>query len=90
MNTFNDILTDELVEFRIRAREMQIWNISDIIRNVLDSRGSFVMDTSDGQVVYHMGQQWGNKRVEFIKQFINIDLQFKVNAVLQKKRNLQG
>lgn len=44
---------DELIEYRKRAREERNWKLADRIRNYLDRKHSFVIDTEQGQVVYH-------------------------------------
>lgn len=44
---------DELVEMRAKARENKDWAFADEIRNYLDSKGAIIMDTKDGQEVYH-------------------------------------
>ena len=52
MDTTN-ILTDELVFHREKARKHKNYRLSDLIRNELDKRGTYIMDTAEGQVIYH-------------------------------------
>lgn len=47
------ILTDELCYLRQQARAAKNWKVSDEIREELERRGSFVVDTKDGQEVHH-------------------------------------
>ena len=47
------MLIDELVHLREVARANKDWKTSDAIRDELASRGSFVVDTKDGQEVTH-------------------------------------
>tara|TARA_R110000772_G_scaffold20466_2_gene56770 strand:- start:73942 stop:75174 length:1233 start_codon:yes stop_codon:yes gene_type:complete len=47
---------DELIYIRDKARNNELWELSDKIRDYLDSKGSIVYDTKDGQEVYH-GQE---------------------------------
>lgn len=44
---------DELVNLRQEARVEKNWKLSDEIRTYLDSRHAFIIDTNDGQVIYH-------------------------------------
>ena len=74
---YKNILTDELVDIREVERLHNNYEATDAIRNELDSRGSFVVDTANGQVIYHMGSQWSNKRKEFLKDIRDIDAKFK-------------
>lgn len=69
------ILTDELTDMREIARLNKDFKTSDLIRDELDSRGSFCMDTPNGQVVYHMGE--GYTREYMIKNIRDIDQKFK-------------
>lgn len=56
---------DELVNSRKQARIKRNWNLSDKIRNYLDTKHVFVFDTEHGQVVYHRNE---TTRVELIDQ----------------------
>jgi 23S rRNA A2030 N6-methylase RlmJ len=71
------IVTDELTAIREVEHAHKNYALSDAIRAELDKRGSFVIDTAKGQVVYHMGEKWANKRTEFLKNIKQIDLNFK-------------
>ena len=71
------IVTDELTAIREVEHAHKNYALSDAIRAELDTRGSFCIDTAKGQVVYHMGNQWSNKRQEFLKKIKEIDLTFK-------------
>jgi cysteinyl-tRNA synthetase len=70
------IVTDELTDIREIEHAHKNYTVSDAIRSELDKRGSFCIDTAKGQVVYHMGNQWANKRKEFLKNIKEIDLKF--------------
>ncbi len=70
-----DKLTDELIYLRSLAREEKNYMESDLIRNILDSRGVFVFDTKDDQIVYHLGD--GYTRQEVIKNIKHIDSMFR-------------
>jgi len=78
------ILTDELTAIREIEHAHKNYALSDAIRSELDKRGSFVIDTSKGQIVYHMSLKWANKRKEFLKQIKQIDLNFKINKLCIK------
>lgn len=69
MKQLSNTNTDELVYLREIARQDKDFKKSDEIRNILDSRGSFVFDTKDGQVVYHLG-------IEYTRDYVskNLDL----------------
>lgn len=67
MPTIINANTDELVYLREIARQDKDFQKSDEIRNILDSRGSFVFDTKDGQVVYHLG-------IEYTRYYVNKNL----------------
>lgn len=69
---YSEMLTDELTYIREVEYRYRNFNVTDEIRNILDDRGSFCIDTTDGQEVYHMGQDWAGKRKEFMKDFKNI------------------
>lgn len=69
--------TDQLTDLRETERNHKNYPICDAIRDVLDGRGSFVIDTADGQVIYHMGTDWAGKRKEFLKNIVEIDLKFR-------------
>lgn len=69
---YSEMLTDELTDIREVEYRYRNFNVTDEIRNILDSRGSFCIDTPDGQEVYHMGEGWTGKRKEFMKDFKNI------------------
>lgn len=78
----DEFLTDELCALRELARASGLYTVSDHVRNILDSRGSFVIDTKDGQVVYHMGNGWD--RPKFLKNIKEIDLEFEFNRRFAK------
>jgi hypothetical protein len=44
---------DELIEMRAKARENKDWELSDEIRDYLDSKSVIIMDSKDGQIVYN-------------------------------------
>lgn len=69
---YKSTLTDELTDIRENEYKLRNFKITDAIRDELDSRGSFCIDTPDGQEVYHMGEKWFNKRKEFMKDFKSI------------------
>lgn len=50
---FENKYVSELIEIREVARINKDWELSDNIRNYLDTKFSFVFDTMDGQVIYH-------------------------------------
>lgn len=68
-------VTDELVYLREIVREQKDFKLSDEIRNILDSRGSFVFDTKYGQEVFHLGS--GYIREEVVKNYNSINNSFK-------------
>lgn len=72
-----NILTDELTEIREQEYKHRNFKLTDLIRNELDRRGSFVIDTNEGQIVYHMGEKWANRRYDFLKDIKNINQRFK-------------
>lgn len=49
----NKVSESLLIEIRKEARNQKDWKTSDLIRNELDRRNTFVFDTNQGQVVYH-------------------------------------
>jgi len=51
---FDNHYIDELTHIREEAREQKDWKLSDQIRDYLDSKNVFCVDTADGQVVYHL------------------------------------
>ena len=65
-------LTDELVYLRELARQNKNFKESDLIRNILDERGSFVFDTANGQVVYHLGKGYTRESVQKNIEYINM------------------
>lgn len=70
-----ETVTDELVAIREHARIDKNFLLSDQIRIELDSRGSIVIDTEDGQTVYHLGE--GYDRAYLISNLKDIDNKFK-------------
>jgi len=74
---FKEMLTDELTDLREVEHSHRNYELSDLIRDELDSRGSFVIDTAKGQEVYHMGIEWSGRRKDFLKDIKNIDQKFK-------------
>ena len=67
MKQLSNINTDELVYLREMARQDKDFKKSDEIRSILDSIGSFVFDTKDGQVVYRLG-------IEYTRDYVNKNL----------------
>ncbi len=59
---------DELVAMREDARASRDWKRADEIRDILAARGSFVVDTKDGQQVTHTPrwtrQRWEDKAMQ--------------------------
>lgn len=74
------ILTDELTDIREKARAYKNFKLSDEIRIELDSRGSFCIDTKQGQEVYHMGDGWTRKRL--IAEIKDVNAKFKRNKTI--------
>ena len=70
------MLTDELTSIREVEHSFRNYKITDAIRLELDSRGTFCIDTPKGQDIYHMGNEWKNKRKEFMADIKNIQLRF--------------
>ena len=62
---FRNKYIDELIALRAEAREKRNWNLSDNIRDYLDSKHIFVFDTLNEQVVYH---RTTGTRKEFVVQ----------------------
>ena len=55
---------DELIDIRRKAREAKMWEASDKIRAYLDSKSVIIMDTKNGQIVYH--EKKGTTRQDLI------------------------
>lgn len=77
---YSTILTDELIDIREIEYKHKNYLATDAIRIELDSRGSFVMDTPNGQVIYHMGIDWANNRTELILNIKSINENFYLNS----------
>lgn len=73
-------LTDLLTALREYARSDKNFLLSDLIRNELDTRGSFCMDGPVGQVVYHMGSDWTRQRLIQEIQYVNDSFKFNYYA----------
>jgi len=58
---------DELITLRDEARQKKNWNLSDDIRDYLDTKCVFVFDTPNGQVVYHRKEGTREDLIENIK-----------------------
>lgn len=67
-------LTDKLIAMRHIARELKNFRLSDLIRNELDSRNCFVIDTDKGQSVFHLIHPMS--RAEFLTNIKDIMLSF--------------
>ncbi|WP_223551841.1 hypothetical protein [Aestuariivivens sp. NBU2969] len=50
---FENRYIDELIAIREEARECKNYNLSDKIRNYLDSKHIFIFDSANQQIVYH-------------------------------------
>jgi len=48
-----DYYLSELVELRNIAREEKDWELSDKIRDYLDTKNVFIFDSPDGQIIYY-------------------------------------
>jgi len=48
-----DYYLSELVELRNIARQEKNWELSDKIRNYLDTKNIFIFDSPDGQIIYY-------------------------------------
>ena len=73
----SSISTDELTDMRASVRSRKLYSLSDLMRDELDSRGSFCIDTKDDQIVYHLGK--GYTREYLLKNIKDIDNKFKLN-----------
>jgi len=60
-------MIEGLIDIRREAREERDWELSDIIRDYLDTRNVFCFDTKDGQEVWHIPQPTIT-RAEMIKK----------------------
>ena len=50
---FENKYVSELIDIRKEERKNKDWELSDDIRDYLDTKQSFVFDTREGKVVYH-------------------------------------
>lgn len=55
---------DELIDRRAEARKNNNWQLADEIRNYLDSKSVFILDTPNGQEVYF--ELSGTTREQFV------------------------
>ena len=69
LNNLNDYYIDELVDIRKKARETKNWELSDRLRDYLDTKSVIIMDSKEGQVVYY--QLKGTTRSDLIKKLEN-------------------
>ena len=51
---FDNHYIDYLIYMRENARKNKDWELSDDIRDYLDTKNVFCVDTKDVQVVYHL------------------------------------
>jgi hypothetical protein len=53
---------DKLIYEREQARRNKNWQLSDEIRDYLESQLVFVFDTKEGQEVYHLNEKYFTKK----------------------------
>lgn len=63
---FDSILIEELIDIRKKAREDKDWNLSDDIRNYLDTKLVYIFDSKFGQEVYYCTDLYFNKEYKYI------------------------
>lgn len=66
LDNLDDYYIDELIGIRKDARIRRDWETSDKIRDYLDAKSVIIMDTKDGQVVYH--EKKGTTRADLVKR----------------------
>lgn len=76
------MLTDELLDIREKSRLERNYTLSDLIREELDSRGSFVFDHPHGQVCYHLcgseiDRDWINRNRKEVDRSFETHIWFK-------------
>ena len=59
---------DKLIEIRDEARQNKDWILSDEIRTYLDSKHVFIIDTQEGQKIYHRKNKTRNGLIKELKQ----------------------
>ena len=62
-----NLSTEELLEIRQKSRLDKDFKTSDLIRDELDKRLSFVFDTKEGQEVYHLPEKYFRFKDKFEK-----------------------
>lgn len=78
---------DDLIYIRSQARENKDWEQSDSIRNYLDNQLIFVIDTKNGQEVYHLNKdyfKYKDKNLETFamtnRQYLEHNIKKEINA----------
>ncbi len=66
LDNLDDYYIDELIDIREKARNNKNWELSDRLRDYLDTKSVIIMDTKSGQVVYH--QLKGTTRSDLVKK----------------------
>lgn len=51
---FDNYYIDRLTDMRQEARDKKDWALSDQIRDYLDKKNVFCVDSKEGQIVYHL------------------------------------
>lgn len=71
MNQIFDAITiEELIDKRRIAREEKLWNLSDQIRDYLDTKLVFIFDSKQGQGIYYLTPEFFKvHKMEYIIDF---------------------
>jgi len=73
---FESKYIDELIDIREEARAEKNWELSDKIREYLDSKSTFIFDTKEGQEVYHTNTMSRNELIKRIQKNKNAEKLF--------------
>ncbi len=69
---FDNYYIDQLTHMRECARNENDWVLSDQIRDYLDTKNVFCVDSSEGQVVYHLPEPLTSRK-EALKKVENMN-----------------
>jgi hypothetical protein len=78
------IYTEELIEIREKARKEKNWQLSDSIRDELDIRLSFLFDTPEGWLVYHLNEKYFSKKPANMTNRQYVELRIKRDIEAEK------
>jgi len=74
---------DELIELRREARENKNWELSDEIRNYLDTKLVFIFDTKAGQEIYYLTESYFRNQEREIETFAMSKRQYVEHRIKQ-------